>query len=193
MRNETANWTLDNMLQKRAFSELSEAQQHWVLQKISAEEYQQQRWVILSSKDFFAEDPVPGPPSLESILHARKKPLEGFNLFSFLGNLSYWRVPAWQLGMAIICGWIFGQWNAGEKNQGLSLVPQIVYQTDTIVKEIPVYIGLGKQRFAAYQDSQKQKQTPVANYPGRQQKSTRVNTTSIVHDRDLLELAVGMQ
>ncbi len=185
------NWDLEKFLQTRAFSELNAEQQVWVLQSISEADYQSQRWMLLASKDFFAHDEIPPAPSLEQVMARRPGPPQQGGFFSFLERISHWNVPAWQLGMAIICGWIFGQWNANQEKSSLGIVPQIVYQTDTIVREIPIYIGLGKQAYAALVDSQEQKiQKPLENKKPILNKSA---SASVARDRELFDLAVGMQ
>ena len=189
------NWDVEKFLQTRAFSELNAAQQDWVLQNISEAEYQSQRWVLLESKDFFANDPIPPAPSLEQVMARRPGPQKQGGFFSFFEKVTHLHVPVWQLGMAIICGWIFGQWNATQEKSNLGIVPQIVYQTDTIVREIPIYIGLGKQAYAALVDSQDQKiasqnQEPLKKKDANLRRSTSV---SVARDRELFELAVGMQ
>lgn len=196
MRKETANWDLEHLLNTRAYQELTPIQQEWVLDQMPRVEYDRQRWTLLAAKEYLATDPVPAAPPLESILQkARIRPAnQGF--FSYIENITSWQVPAWQLAMAITCGWIFGQWNVGQGNSNLSLVPQMVYHTDTIVREIPIYIGIGKQRYAAYQDSQNTKVVSATHSPRRRNAQGNYldsTSASIAHERELLELAVGMQ
>ena len=194
MKKETANWDLEALIRSRAFVELTEAQQQWVLQQMSAEEYDEQRWILLASREFLAADPLPAPPSLDQTLRRRTSKGQSFGFFSWLPKLTAFQVPAWQLGMAILCGWLLGQWNAGEKNSSLGIVPQIVYQTDTIVREIPVYIDRGKQKLAAIADSQNQQSISPEQVRKQRVVSTEARSpnASIARDRDLLNFAVGM-
>ena len=191
MNSESIQWDLEFFLKSRSFQELSPEQQSWVLQQISQPEYESQRWTLLASADYFRADSVPPPPPLERVLqrYERRHPRQG-NL-SWLAQISTWRVPAWQLTMALICGWLLGQWNIGQHHSGLSLVPQIVYQTDTIVREIPVYIGLTSKGKASYQSASEEKAAgQTHSSPSTRPRGT---TNSIARDRDLLDLTVGMQ
>ncbi len=190
MNSESIHWDLEFFLKSRSFQELNADQQNWVLQQMSQSEYESQRWTLLASADFFRADAIPAPPPLEQILqrHQERNPRQ--SSFSWLAQLSTWRVPAWQLSMALICGWLFGQWNVGNHNSTLSLVPQIVYQTDTIVREIPIYIGLGKQQAAEYKQQQEQQRQGATTPPNS---SRTRNSNSIARDKDLLDFAVGMQ
>ncbi|MCH2045650.1 MAG: hypothetical protein MK212_16155 [Saprospiraceae bacterium] len=141
---------LEYLLERFSFEELDADQQNWVLQELSASEYQQLRDTLLHSQGYFelqssTESTPPQPPQqLQEAFKNRYGKQD-----TFWKQILMYKIPSYQvaalLTAVIALVWFFGRTTQTQTERIIVSVPQVQYKTkvltqiDTIYQERIVY------------------------------------------------------
>lgn len=141
---------LEYLLERFSFEELDGDQQDWVLQEVSADEYEQLRETLLHSQAYFVEQPAVAntPPQLPQQLQDAFQNRYGKQGSIWTQILTY-KIPSYQVA-ALLAGvialvWFFGSTPQIKTERVIVSIPQVEYktqvvtQTDTVYQERVVY------------------------------------------------------
>lgn len=131
---------LENLLLSKSFQHLNAAEKRYALSFIDRKEYQEFRQILLQSKQLFETKKMAVPAQPADRLYDALKRKKAPSFWQKIQQVPAYRIPVWQVGMAMmLIGILFFQ-GKNIYTEAEEDTPIYVQITDTIIKEIPVYI-----------------------------------------------------